>query len=155
GRGRAGIRRQDAAAPRRVPDGGGVVTRALFTLMIVWGAPAFADVAVPDAGDWRDGCAARIDEAARQLGLLPGARVNVFPLVHEDGTPNPVRYVQYGSGELELTVGEETERRPDVGWHAAEREPNRSSLFRRRHGRFAKMLNTDNRVLKRALAECL
>ena len=131
------------------------MTRALFTLSLVCGAPAYADVAVPEAPGWRDGCVARIDEAARQIGLAPGARITVFPLVREDGTPNPVRYVQYGSGALEVTVGEETERRADVGWHVAERETNRASLFRRYHGRFAKMLNTENRVLKRALDDCL
>ena len=69
---------------------------ALPTLLLVCAAPARADVAVPQAKTWRDGCAARIDAAAKKLGLRPGARASVLPLLRENGAKNPVQYVEYG-----------------------------------------------------------
>jgi hypothetical protein len=131
-----------------------------LTLLFVCAAPARADVAVPQAKTWRDGCAARLDAAAQRLGLEPGARASLIPLRHEDGTPNPVQYVEYASAGFLLTVGEEPESRPDTPWMfykvmdgPRNHEPAR---FRRLHNRFAKANRRQlPQVFIDALDECL
>ncbi len=129
-----------------------------LTLLLMWAAPARADVAVPQARTWRDGCAARIDEAARMIGLKPGARTSVIPLRREDGSPNPVQYVEYATVELKVTAGEDAERRPDEKWAVtAGGLLGRFQWFKRLHGRFGK-IEASNRYappFKTALDDCL
>jgi hypothetical protein len=118
------------------------VKLAPLTLLFVCAAPAFADVAVPQAKTWRDGCAARIDEAAKALALQPGARASVIPLLHENGSKNPVEYVEYAKDGYQLTVGDEPEPRPDQPWMMFKRADgppyHGPMLWRRYHNRFAR-----------------
>ena len=140
-----------------------------LALLFVWAAPARADTAVPQAKTWRDGCAARLDAAAKNLGLRPGARASLIPLRREDGTANPVQYVQYGSGDFTATAGDESETRPDIAWKRTgyaggetiqgEPTPPKWTWFRRLHNRFGKMEGSFSGLLerefRRALDECL
>jgi hypothetical protein len=130
-----------------VLDGGEVKAVAL---LIVIATPAFADVAVPQAKTWRDGCAARLDEAAKAAGLPTGAQSRLLPLLHEDGTPNPVQYVEYATTHFRAVAGDESEPRPDQAWRG------REVLFRRYHNRFAKIEGVGLvKPFKAALDECL
>lgn len=118
-------------------------------------APAAADVAVPQARTWRDGCAARIDEVAKKLGLPQRARTSTLPLLREDGAANPLQYVEYATSSFKLSVGQESDARPDLAWWRSE---DGSVLFRRLHQRFAKIEEDDDRIALRfraALDDCL
>ena len=132
---------------------------APLTLLLVWAAPARADIALPQPAAkkaWAASCAARIDEAAEKLGFKPGARVSVIPLRHEDGTPNPVLRVEYApSLHFVVTVGEDGERLPDMGWQwrLIERPYFHGYRFRRYHGRFA--LIFENPDFMAATDDCL
>jgi hypothetical protein len=114
-------------------------------------SPAFADIAAPQAKMWRDGCAARLDEVAQKLGLPTGARASVIPLRHENGTPNPVQYVEYATPQFRVMAGDEPEPRPDQPWHG------NAVMFRRFHNRFAKIERAPKAAssFKEALDECL
>jgi hypothetical protein len=135
------------------------VKAAPLALCLVWAAPARADVAVPQKKTWRDGCAARIDAAAEKAGMKPGARVSLISLRREDGTPNPVQYVEYATPDLRVEVGDEPESRPDQAWHVAMEQTNvyvhgHFYSFRRYHNRFAKIEGGGQRF-RAALDECL
>ena len=124
---------------------------ALLTLGFVCAAPARADVAVPPAAGWRDGCVARLDDAARRAALPAGARVSVIPLRQESGAPNPVQYVEYGWAGFAVTVGEEPERRPDASW-----KRHGGVYFRRLHNRFGKIEGSNwPAPFKTAVDDCL
>jgi hypothetical protein len=140
---------------------------APLALLFVWAAPSRADVSLPapaQAGSWLDVCSTRIDATARSLELAGAARRGQTPYVHEDGTPNPVREVSYGvlvgPSHVELTVGEEAERRPDKTWRQSRPAAGVPYIeyFRRRNGRYAR-LSTDRgnwaRAFKATLDECL
>jgi hypothetical protein len=135
------------------------VKAAPLTLLLVWAAPARADVAVPSAPKkktWRDGCVVRIDAAAKAAGLPDTARITVVPLLHEDGSPNPVLYVEYGVGDFTARVGEEPETRPDQSWRGGY-DFDRTYEFRRYHNRFATISGTapPRADFRRALDDCL
>jgi hypothetical protein len=120
--------------------------------MLVLASPAFADVAVPQplGKTWRDGCAARLDEAAKTAGLPTGAQSRLLPLLHEDGSPNPVQYVEYATPHFRAVAGEESEPRADQAWRGREVQ------FRRYHNRFAKIEGLAYvKPFKAALDECL
>jgi hypothetical protein len=130
-----------------------------LALCLVWAAPARADVAVPRAKTWRDGCAARLDEAAKKAGLKPGARVSLIPLRRENGTPNQVQYVEYGAGHFTVTAGDEPEARPDKPWKTKQTLDDGEVEFRRLHNRFAKMIDMPAGLIagyfRAALDDCL
>lgn len=109
-------------------------------LTLVFSSVAWADVAVPmpAAKTWRDGCAARIDEAAKKAGLPPGAHSRVIRLLHEDGTPNPVQYVEYATPKISVTVGEDAEPHPDTLTTSYSLDGS-TTWFRRLHNRFSKI----------------
>jgi hypothetical protein len=130
-----------------------------LALCLVWAAPARADTAVPQAAKkrtWRDGCVVRIDAAAKAAGLPAGARISVVPLLHEDGSPNPVLYVEYGVGEFTARVGEEPEPRPDQSWRTGY-ALDETYEFRRYRNRFATLSGTapPSSNFRRALDDCL
>lgn len=116
--------------------------------------PALADVAVKLPATWRDRCADKIDEAARAVGLEPGAQRMLVPLLREDGTPNPVEYVVYAQPTFSVTVGSDAEPRPDAAWKRSH-DGRAFSLFRRWHHRFGLMMNSDRRELRGAIDQCL
>ena len=131
-----------------------------LTLLLVCAAPARGDVAVPQKKTWRDSCAARIDAAAQKLALPAGARASVIPLRHEDGSANPVEYVEYAKGGYQLTVGDEPEKRPDQQWMLFKRMDgpryDGPMLWRRFHNRFAKANRPHlPQLFIEALDECL
>lgn len=67
-----------------------------LTLLLVWAAPARADVEIELPPTWRDRCAERLDAAATAAGMRTGARRDTIPLLREDGSPNPMQLVEYG-----------------------------------------------------------
>jgi hypothetical protein len=132
-----------------------------LTLLFVCAAPARADVAVKLPPTWRDRCAERIDEAARQAKLPAGARRDAIPLLREDGSPNPMQLVEYGAPDaVTASVGNETERRRDKHWTVTGHAGGKPFVewFRRSHGLFAKLTLANPALLapfKAALDECL
>jgi hypothetical protein len=126
------------------------VKAAPLALLFVWAAPARADVAVKLPPTWRDGCAARLDAAAQSVGLPRAARAYLIQLLREDGTPNPVQYVEYATAQFDVVAGDDSERRADKPWTTAA-----ARRFRRYHGRFAKMDTAANPVFRTALDDCL
>jgi len=134
---------------------------ALFTLGLVWGAPAFADVAIKLPPTWRDRCAERLEAAATEVGLSAHARRDTIPLLREDGSPNPMQLVELGGGDVHAMVGNETELRADKPWTLMTHGAHGKSLiewFRRAHGMFAKLtLGGGNltKPFKAALDDCL
>jgi len=132
------------------------VKLAPLTLLFVCAAPAGADVAVPRAKTWRDGCAARLDAAAKQAGLKPGARASLIPLRRENGVPNTVQYVEYTTTEFSAVAGDEPEPRPDTAWRLTDLFLGGHVRFRRLHNRFAKIEgNGPWMPFRTALDECL
>ncbi len=129
---------------------------APLAVCLACAAPALADVAVPEPAakpTWADSCAARIDDAAKKLGLAPGARVSVIPLLREDGSPNPVRYVEYAPSPRSLvTVGDDAEHHADMEWKR-ETKHGLETDFRRYHGRFAALER--GRAFMAVADECL
>jgi hypothetical protein len=127
--------------------------------------PAHADTTLPPSAtvkSWTDACAARIDLAAQKSHWGPGARALSIPLLHEDGSPNPVRYVEYAvlEADLILRAGEDAEALPDQGWGvkrdpAATRPGDGPLMFRRYHGRFAMVSRFAFAQFRSALDECL
>jgi hypothetical protein len=135
---------------------------ALFTLGLVWGAPAYADVAVKLPPTWRDRCATRIDAAAAAAGLQGRARRDSLPLVREDGSPNPMQLVEFGEAGsgLMAMVGNEDERRADKPWTLTVQHGGKafSEWYRRAHGMFAKLTlgsSAPRELFKAALDDCL
>ncbi len=135
---------------------------APLALLFVWAAPARADVSVKLPPTWRDLCAKRIDAAATATGLSPGARRDALPLLREDGSPNPMQLVEFGSVDvLFAAVGTESDRRKDKPWTLTAYRGGKPSRhwFRRAHGMYAKIdLAGDSsreKPFKAALDECL
>jgi hypothetical protein len=120
------------------------VKLALPTLLLVCAAPVRADVSIKLPPTWRDQCAERIDAAATGLGMRPAARRDAVPLLREDGSPNPIQFVEYGASGAGITVlvGNENEKRGDKPWTLTKRQDGGKPYvewFRRAHGMFAKM----------------
>ena len=138
------------------------MTRALLTLMLVWAAPAYADVSARLPPTWRDSCAMRLDAAAAAANLAGHARRDSLPLVKEDGSPNPMQLVEFGdsSSGLMAMVGNEDQRRADKPWTLTAHHGGKAftEWFRRSHGIFAKLtlVNAAPRELfMSALDDCL
>jgi acyl-CoA reductase-like NAD-dependent aldehyde dehydrogenase len=137
------------------------VKLAPLTLLCVCAAPARADVAVELPPTWRDRCAGAIDAAAQKMGLPAGARRDVLPLLREDGTPNPVHYVEYAAADgIHVLTGNDSERRADKSWTLTLQEGGKPARFwfRRAHGYYAKLTLSgpwSEKAMKAALDECL
>jgi len=159
-----------------VPDGGGAAVKAapLTLVLLSWAAQARADVAVPEPAanrSWRDGCVARLDAAAKRLGLAPRARITMIPLVRDDGSPSPVQYVEFGREDFTATAGEDDEARPDAPWTrtryrgrhgtnlGGDSLSSSATWFRRMNNRFGKIeglfSTAAEREFKLALDDCL
>jgi hypothetical protein len=137
------------------------VKLALLTLILVCAAPARADVAVKLPPTWRDRCAAAIDDAAQTMGLPTGARQDVLPLLREDGTPNPVHYVEYAAADgIHVLTGNDSEARADKPWTLTAQHGGKPARFwfRRAHGHYAKLSLAgpwSEKPMKAALDDCL
>jgi hypothetical protein len=131
-----------------------------LTLLLVCAAPASADVSIKLPPTWRDQCADRLDEAAKTAGLQSRARRDAVPLLREDGSPNPMQLVEFGSGNLTAMVGNDTEPRKDKSWTNTTHAHGKAFIqwFRRAHGLFAKLTLEDpllEKPFKAALDDCL
>jgi hypothetical protein len=132
-----------------------------LALCLVWAAPGRADVAVKLPPTWRDRCAERLDVAAAKAKLPAGARRDAIPLLREDGSPNPMQLVEYGSPEaVTAMVGNEDERRKDKRWTVTSHAGGKPFVewFRRAHGMFAKLTLSNPTLLepfRAALDDCL
>jgi hypothetical protein len=124
------------------------VKTALLTFCFAWAMPAHADTTLPQPAtgkSWAEPCAARIDAAAKSVGLKPGAKVSLIPLVHENGKANPVRYVEYTDDYLlSVSVGDDAERLPDQSWTVSTPLVDWAYLFRRYKHRFGKIQASDH-----------
>ena len=137
---------------------------APLTLLFVCAAPARGDVAVPapttSPPAWADRCVARIDQAAGTVGLAPGARRDVLPLVREDGTPDPMQRVSFAvpDGLLLAAAGTDNEAQADKRWTRTAGRGGGLVWFRRHAGRWAKIDSGAPRwtaAFKAALDDCL
>jgi hypothetical protein len=83
--------------------------------------------------------------------------------LREDGTPNPLQFVEYGASGAGITVmvGNENERRRDKPWAVTKSQAGGKPFvewFRRAHGMFAKMTVANPALQKpfqAALDDCL